>query len=125
MKTIKSIRTVTGTKKIEMADDNFTLIQIREVLKDHRDTLISRLISDLATYVGYTFNTFVSKDQLEVIKIRLQELKASNVSVSKYKSLIEEIQQKDHVHIKSTVFYSEINETIQAELQPSQLPLVS
>jgi hypothetical protein len=124
MKTIKSIRTVTGTKKIEVADENFTLIQIREVLKEHRETLISRLISDLATYVGYTFNTFVSKDQLEVIKVRLQELKLTNVSVSKYKSLIQEIQEKDHVHIKSSIFYSEINETIQTELQPSQLPLV-
>jgi hypothetical protein len=125
MKTIKSIRTVTGTKKIEVADENFTLIQIREVLKEHRETLISRLISDLATYVGYTFNTFVSKDQLEIIKLRLQELKLTNVSVSKYKSLIQEIQEKDHVHIKSTIFYSEINETIQTELQSSQLPLVS
>jgi hypothetical protein len=125
MKTIKSIRTINGTKKIEVADENFTLIQIREILKDHRETLISRLISDLATYVGYTFNTFVSKDQLEIIKVRLQELKSANVSVSKYKNLIEEIQQKDHVHLKSTIFYSEINETIKSELQPSQLPLVN
>jgi hypothetical protein len=87
--------------------------------------LISRLISDLSTYVGYTFNTFVSKDQLEIIKVRLQELKMTNVSVSKYKTVIDEIQQKDHVHIKSTVFYSEINETIKGELQPTQLMLAN
>ena len=125
MKTTKSIRILTGTKKIELADENFTLIQIREVLKEHRQSLISRLISDLGVYIGYKFNTMVKGDQLDNIKTRLFELKNSNVSISKYREVIDEILHNDYVHIKSNPFYNEINETIKSELHASQLPLMN
>ena len=63
MNTIRTIRIATGIKKIELGNENIAMLQIRDVLKQHRDSLISSLLSDLTTYINYHFRTPPKKDQ--------------------------------------------------------------
>lgn len=124
MNTIRTIRIATGIKKIELGNENIAMLQIRDVLKQHRDSLISSLLSDLTTYINYHFRTPPKKDQLQNIKNRLLDLKSSGISLTKYGYLVDEILSNETTYVKSESFYLEINEVIGEELNPSQLTLV-
>ena len=124
MTTIRSIRTATGLKRVELANSSLAPLQIQDVLKEHREALINRLISDLKTYIEYKFSIPISKDQLERIKDKLSELKTSNIDLSRYASIIDEVMTSELTHVKSELFYQEINIAIGDELNPSQLKLV-
>lgn len=124
MNTLRNIRIATGVRKIELGNGNMAMIQIGDILKEHRDVLISSLLSDLGTYVGYHFRTPPKKDQLENIRNRLLDLKKASISMSRYSPLISEVLEKETTYVRSELFYHEINEVIGDELNPSQLILV-
>jgi hypothetical protein len=124
MNTVKNIKIATGLKRIELGDENFALLQIREVLKEHRETLINRLISDLSTYINYTFSTPPTREQLEQIKDKLISLKHATISLPAYSEIIGEVLANETTHVRSEPFYQEINTVIGEALNPSQLILV-
>lgn len=124
MNTLRNIRIATGMRKIELGNDNMATIQIADILKEHRDALITSMLSDLATYINYKFSTPAKKDQLETIRHRLLDLKKANISLAKYSSVISEVLENETTYVKSEPFYHEINELIGDELNPSQLILV-
>ena len=124
MNTTRTIRIATGIKKIELGNENIATLQITDVLKQHRDTLINSLLSDLTTYINYHFRTPPKKDQLQNIKSRLIDLRNSTISLTKYGHLVDEILSNETTYVKSEPFYLEINEIIGEELNPSQLILV-
>ena len=124
MKTIRNIKIATGMKKIELGKENFATLQIRDVLKEHRESLINRLLLDLKTYIGYQFTSSVSVQQLYLIKDRLLALKISNIDLSRYGEIVDEVMNNELTYVKSELFYQEINATIGEELNPSQLMLV-
>lgn len=124
MNTTRTIRIATGIRKIELSNENLATLQITDVLKQHRDTLINRLLSDLTTYINYQFRTPAKKDQLENIRARLLDLRNSAVGLAKYGFLVDEILANDTTYVRSETFYQEINEVIGEELNPSQLILV-
>ena len=121
---IRNIKIATGIKRIELGKENFATLQIRDVLKEHREALIDRLLLDLKTYIGYQFKNPVGKEKLNLIKDRLFYLKTSNIDLSRYSEIIEEVIDHEHTYVKSELFYQEINATIGEELNPSQLMLV-
>ena len=124
MNTIKNIKIATGLKRIELGNENFALLQIREVLKEHRETLINRLVSDLTTYINYTFRTPASREQLDQIRERLIFLRNSTFSLAGFTEIVEEIFSNETTYVKSEPFYHEINAVIGEALNPSQLILV-
>lgn len=124
MNTLRNIRIATGMKKIELANDNMAVVQIGDILREHRDTLITRMLSDLGTYITYQFSVPAKKDQLENIRARLLDLKKANISMAKYNAVISEVLENETTYVKSEPFYQEINEVIGEELNPSQLILV-
>jgi hypothetical protein len=124
MNATRCIRIATGTKRIELGNDNIALLQIREVLIEHRQVLIDRLISDLPTYLNYKFSIPATKEQLDTIKDKLTSLKRSNIGLGNYSEIIGEILVNETTYVKSEPFYFEINEVINEELNPAQLMLV-
>jgi hypothetical protein len=124
MNTLRNIKIATGIKRIELGNENFAMLQIREVLKQHREALINSLMSDLTTYVKYKFSTPATKEQLELIKNKLFDLKNSEISLSAYSEVIGDVLANESTYIKSEPFYHEINSVIGEELNPSQLVLV-
>jgi hypothetical protein len=124
MNTLRNIRIATGIKKIELANDNMAMLQIGDILKEHREALITSLLSDLNTYINYTFRTPPKKDQLENIRLRLTDLKKASIGMARYSLIIADILENETTYVKSEPFYHEINEVIGDELNPSQLILV-
>ncbi len=123
MSIARHIRIATGIKRIELGNENMAMIQIGDVLKQHREILINSMLAGLTTYVQYHFSVPPSKDHLERIKHRLIDLKNSAVSLQRYHSIIEEVLENEHTYIKSEMFYQEINELIAEEMNPSQLTI--
>ncbi len=124
MNTTRNIRIATGMKKIELGNENMAMLQIGDVLKQHRDALITSMLSDLVTYIKYQFQAPPTKEQLEKIRHRLLDLRNSALSVARYNPLVADILENDTTYVRSGPFYHEINEVIGEELNPSQLTLV-
>lgn len=121
---MRNIRIATGMKKIELGNENMAMLQIGDVLRQHRDALITSMLSDLVTYIKYQFQAPATKEQLEKIRHRLLDLRNSALSVARYNPLVTEILGHDTTYVRSEPFYHEINEVIGEELNPSQLTLV-
>ena len=124
MNTLRTIKIATGIRKIELNNENLAMIQIGDVLKQHRDTLINSLLSDLPTYISYKFGKPASKEKLEQVKLKLTELKHSSINLTSYGDVIDEVLANESTYIKSEPFYKEINSVISEELNPTQLVLV-
>lgn len=124
MNTIRNIRIATGMKRIELGNENMAMLQIGDVLRQHRDSLITSLLSDLSTYINYKFSAPPAKEQLQKIRSRLVDLKNAGISLAKYGDVISEVLENETTYIKSEIFYQEINEVIGEELNPLQLILV-
>jgi len=122
---MKTIRIATGIKRLDLGRNVFSSIaKIRELLKEHRQVLIDRLLEDLPTYILYQYDARPSIGQLNNIRSRLHALRAGEISTFRYDSVIDDILDYDVVSVKSEPFYFEINEAISAEMNPSQLLLV-
>jgi len=122
---MKTIRTATGIKRVDLSRNVYSAIaKIKELLKEHRQVLIDRLLVDLPTYILYQYNARPTSYQLDNIKDRLHALKTGEISTFRYDSVIDDILDDDVVSVRSEPFYFEINEAISAEINPSQLLLV-
>lgn len=124
MNTTRVVRIATGIKRIELGNENMAMLQIGDLLKQHRESLITSLLSDLTTYIKYKFKTPPTKEQLEKIRHKLLDLRSASISLTRYSAVIGEVLEQETTYIKSEPFYHEINEVIGEELNPSQLILV-
>jgi hypothetical protein len=113
---MKTIKTASGVKRIPPCGEDATLSRIREILSDHRKSLINRLILDLPTYTDYRFNTKPSKEQAPLIIDRLYTLKHSPVDLTKYDTLVQKIMENENTHLDAELFYKEIDAAIGWEL---------
>ena len=121
---MKTVRTVLGNKKIEDKDQQLVLLQLRDILDAHRGTLISRLITDLPTYIDYRFNVKVNSRELDTIKEKLSYLKNSSVDMDKYKFIFDNVMSNEITYVETGPFYKEIDDSISWYLNESQLKLV-
>jgi hypothetical protein len=121
---MKSIRTANGTKRIEDCAEPVAILKIREILTDHRNTLINRLILDLPTYLAYRFNAKPTKEQLQSVSDRLYSLKHYPIDLDKYDALTQTILANVTTHLNTELFYKEIDNAIRSELNQSPLVLV-
>lgn len=124
MNTTRNIKIATGIKKIELNNENMAMIQIGDVLKQHREALINSLLSDLSTYISYKFGQPASREKLEQVKMKLMDLRHSSISITGYSDVIGEVLANESTYVKSESFYREINSVISEELNPTQLVLV-
>lgn len=124
MSTTRNIRIANGVKKIDLGNDNMAMLQIGDVLKEHRQILINSMLSDLPSYIRYQFRTPATRDQLQQIKNKLLDLRNSAINLSRYGDTINDVMAKETSHVRSEPFYLEINEVIAGEMNPSQLKLV-
>jgi hypothetical protein len=123
MKTTKNIRIATGIKRIELGNESMAMLQISDILRQHRECLITSLLSDLTTYIQYKFSTPPTKEQIDTVTGKLVQLKNGGISLARYSSVIAEVLSNENTYIKSEPFYHEINEVITDELNPTQLVL--
>lgn len=121
---MKIIRTLNGVKRIEDSDANILLLKVRQILDEQRNGLITRLITDLGSYIDYKFRVRPDAQQLEAIKDKLYSLKNSGLDLEKYNTLLQHVLDHDTTYINAEPFYREIDENISWHLNAAQLKLV-
>ena len=108
MKTIKSA--LLGTKQLIDTNPDVLLLQLKEILKAHRELIITRMMGDLPTYIIYKFEVKPTKNMLEVVKGQLLDLKKSNIDLDRYKLVEQMVLNRAVTHLTNEPFYVEIDE---------------
>jgi len=121
---MKSVRIASGVKHIEEADQNVTLFRIQEILSEHRSVLITRILSDLPTYLRFKFYTKVDKEVQEVLRDKLFELSNSKINLDRYDEIVQEIRNSNNYRVPSQEFFKEIDSVLHLQLNPTQLQLM-
>jgi len=111
MKTIKS--PLLGFKKLDDSDDEILMLQLQEVLSQHQEILINRLLSDLPTYMDYRFQLKVSKSEIGEIREKLIFLKHKNVDLEMFKDIVNKVKSTTTTHLSNEIFYAEIDKLLQ------------
>lgn len=122
MKTIKSA--LLGSKSLIDTNEEVLLVQLKEILKEHRERIINRLLTDLPTYLDYKFTIKADKQLIETIKDRLLDLKKSNADLDKYNAVVQQLLSKAVTHLTNEPFFKEIDEYLGQYVVSSQLKLV-
>lgn len=109
-----------------MIDTNneILLLQLKEILKEHRERIIIRLLSDLPTYLDYKFSVKADKQLIETIKDRLLDLKKSNADLDKYNAIVQQWLTKSVTHLTNEPFFREIDEYLGQYVVSERLKLV-
>lgn len=123
MKTIKSA--LLGTKSLIDTNPEVLLVQLKEILKAHRELIINRLMGDVPTYLDYKFNVKADKKMVELVKDRLLDLKKSNADLDAYDSIVQQVLNRSVTHLTNEPFYIEIDEYLSQYVKPQQLKFVS
>lgn len=119
MKTIKSA--LLGNKQLIDNNPDVLLLQLREILKEHRELIIARMISDLPTYIIYKFNVKPTRKMVETVKDQLLDLKKGNVDLDKYSNVVQMVLNRAVTHLTNEPFYVEIDEYLAPSIQVSEL----
>lgn len=123
MKTVKSA--LLGTKQLIDRDTEVLFTQLKEVIKEHRAIIVTRLIGDLPTYLDYKFQlTKPTRKQLDDVKDKLLSLKNDPVQLSNYDSIVQQLQSRAVVHLTNEPFYIEIDECVARIISLEQLKFV-
>ena len=122
MKTIKS--PLLGFKKLDDSDPDVLMLQLQEVLSQHQEILINRLLSDLPTYLDYRFQLKASKAELEEIREKLVFLKTRNVDLEMFGEIVARVRSNATTHLSNELFYSGIDRLLQAYVKAPALSLI-
>lgn len=122
MKIIKS--NLVGSRCIRAQEPNIQLFQLRNVLNQHRDVLVGRVLSDLPGYIDFKFCQKPSRFDLAIIWENLSDLRKRDVDLEYYEPLLKLISKKDEIRLANDYFFLEIDEHIRQHLSP-QLNLAS
>ena len=122
---MKRIRIASGIKRFEDSDMSAALFRLRDILNEHRNVLITRLISDLGTYIDYKFKMKATVRQLDSVRESLQALKNSVLDLQRYNEIVDHCLHNELTHVGTEPFMNEIDETISNVLNIPQLKLVS
>jgi hypothetical protein len=116
MKILKS--RLIGTRCIKAKDPNIQLFQVRMLLNQHRDALVDRILTDLATYIDFKFKTQPSRSDLVLLFEKLTAFKTKDVDLEFYEPLLKQLQRKDEIMLTNDCFFLEIDEQIRMNLNP-------
>src|SRR5579863_3064664 len=110
MKTVKSA--LLGSKSIIDSNPDALLFQFKEIVKEHRALIITRMIGELPTYLDYKFQFKADKDSLTKIKDELISLKHAGVNMKCYDNILQQLLNRAVVHLTNEPFYVEIDERL-------------
>lgn len=118
MKTIKSA--ILGSKSIP--DDHFDE-ELRKILREQRTVILTRMLSELTTYIDYKFQIKPTHYVMDKIRERLTALKESFVSLTSYQATYEMVRTRQLIVLSSDEFYKEIDGEITPYVTQQQLDL--
>jgi len=122
MKTVKSA--LLGTKTLIDRNQDALLFQLQEIIKEHRALVITRMLSDLPTYLDYKFQVKATKDMIGSVHDKLLALKNSNADLTKYEGVVQQVLNRSVTHLTNEPFYVEIDEYLRPYVSAKQLKFV-
>jgi hypothetical protein len=123
MKTVKSA--LLGSKALVDRNQAALLFQLQEIIKEHRALVITRMLSDLPTYLDYKFQVKATKDMISSVHDKLLTLKNSNADLTKYEGVVQQVLNRSVTHLTNEPFYMEIDEYLKPHVSVKQLKFVS
>lgn len=123
MKTVKSA--LLGNKQLIDTNPDVLLVQFKEIIKEHRTIIITRLIKDLGTYLDYKFEAKINKDMLLKAKERLMEIRDGSVDLKSYDNVVQLLMNRAVVHLTNEPFYNEIDEAMAHFVSQKNLELAN
>ena len=122
MKTVKSA--LLGVKTLIDRNQEVQLVQLQEILKEHRALVITRMLSDLPTYLDYKFQVKATKEMISSVHDKLLSLKNSNADLTKYEGVVQQVLNRSVTHLTNEPFYLEIDEYLRPHVSAKQLKFV-
>lgn len=120
MKTLKSA--LLGTKNLEDSHAEIMLQQLKDIIRQHRAVIITRLLGDLPTYLDYKFQLAKpTKTQLDYVKDELLALKNSGVELTHYEAVLNQLETKTVVHLTNEPFYVELDALVNNHLKEQEI----
>jgi hypothetical protein len=119
MKTVKSA--LLGSKNLIDTNQEVLLVQLREIIKEHRALIINRLVGELTVYLDFKFQYKPDKDSSFRIKEELMSLKNSGVGLQHYENVVSQLMNRPVVHLTNEPFYQEIDQLLASSIQPKQM----
>ncbi len=119
MKTVKSA--LLGSKNLIDTNQEVLLVQLREIIKEHRALIINRLVGELTVYLDFKFQYKPDKDSSLRIKEKLIALKNSSVGLQHYENVVSQLMNRPVVHLTNEPFYQEIDQLLASSIQPKQM----
>jgi len=110
MKIIES--PLVGQRFITARDRNVRLFQLKQVLNQHRDLLITRLLKDIPYFLAFKYHARANETELEVIKTKLMDLQKRDVDLTNYASIVEQIKKRTTVKLNNQEFFNEIDQLL-------------
>jgi hypothetical protein len=122
MKTVKGA--LLGSKNLIDTNQEVLLVQLREIIKEHRALIIDRLVGELPVYLDFKFQYKPDKDSALRIKEELISLKNSGVGLQHYENVVSQLMNRAVVHLTNEPFYQEIDQLLASRIQPKQMKFV-
>lgn len=112
MKTVKSA--LLGNRQLTDTNSDTLLMQLRGIIQEHRDLVITRLMGNLPTYLNHRFEVKTDETTLLKIKDKLVELNNSIVDLNVYDGVVHLVLTKGGAHLANEPFYREIDACLSA-----------
>jgi len=119
MKTVKSA--LLGNKQLIDTNADVLLVQLKEIIREHRTLVITRLLNDLPTYLDYKFEVKPNKESLMKAKEQLIALKNGSVDLNTYNNIVQQLLNRAVVHLTNEPFYKEIDEVLSVHVAEKEI----
>lgn len=110
MKIIES--QILGQRVITAKDKNARLFQVKQVLNQHRDSLITKLLKDIPSYLAIKYHACANEPELEEIKSKLEALQKRDLDLMNYAFIVEQIKTRTTVKLSNVPFLQEIDQLL-------------
>ena len=112
MKIIES--PILGQRLITAKDKNARLFQVKQVLIQHRDSLITKLLKDIPSYLAIKYHALANETELEEIKDKLLDLQKRDLDLINYVAIVEQIKKRSTTKLNNAPFLQEIDQLLLA-----------
>lgn len=110
MKIIES--PLVGQRFITARNKSGRLFQVKQVLNQHRDLLITRLLRDIPYFLAFKYQARANETELEEIKSKLMDLQKRDVDLTNYASIVEQIKRRTTIKLNNQEFFREIDQLL-------------
>lgn len=101
-----------GARTITARDRGARLFQVKQVLLQHRDVLINKLMNDIPYYIAFKYKAYATAAEVQDMKAKLIELRKKDLDLVNYSQIVDMISHRSKVRIGNEPFFQEIDKLL-------------